>query len=116
MNGAELSLWDRFKIAITPKSHAEAIVDSMYSPENRGMVGLPGFTDVPEYESESASTPAFIVETKQAAVRAVESVITPFKQAATTLASSIKKYLIIAFIGLALLVAIYAFAGGWARR
>jgi len=108
MNGSELTLWDRFKIAITPKSHAEALVDEMYSTEHRGMAGLPGFPAVQEYEPESAAAPQIFVDTQRA-------VVAPFKQAAAAISDAsgavsgtLKKYAIIGFIGIALLVVLYA--------
>lgn len=116
MNGAELSLWDRFKIAITPKSHAETLVDEMYSPESRGMGGLPGFTPTQEFEPESASTPQIFVDTKRA-------VVAPFKQAASAISSAggalsgtLKKYAIIVFIGAALLIVLYAGTAAFISR
>lgn len=116
MAQAELTLWDRFLEKITPQSHAETLVNEMYSPENRGMAGLPGFNPVQEYEPESASTPQILVDTKRA-------VVAPFKQAASALSSvgesiggTFKKYAIFGFVGVAVLIAIYAAVGGLVRR
>src|SRR3970040_1853383 len=102
-------LWDRFKLAITPESHAESVVNEVYSPEHRGMAGLPGYTPlVTEYDPEQADTPAIIVETKRA-------IAAPLKAAAAAVSGTLTKYAIIGGIFLVLLVVIYGFAQGFAQ-
>ena len=112
----ELSLWDRFKIAITPVSHAEALVNEMYSPEHRGMAGLPGFEPIQEYEPERAETPQLLVDTQRAVVEPFKRVGAALSATGTAITGTIKKYAIIAFVGVALLVILYAGTSTFLRR
>jgi len=103
-------LWNRFKLAITPESHAESLVNEMFAPEHRGMAGLPGYTPlVTEYDPEQANIPASIVDAKRA-------IIEPIKTAASAVTGTLTKYAIIGGIFLVLLVVIYGFAQGFGRR
>lgn len=95
-------LWDRFKLAITPESHAESVVNEIYSPENRGMVGLPGFSPEPFFDPESGGTPDVIVSTTRA-------ITEPFKKASAAIGGTIQKWLIFAAVFIVLLVVSYAF-------
>lgn len=91
---------------ITPKSHAEATVDQIYGPENRG---LPMPEELTQYFPEDSETPQAIVQAKQAVKKTVA-------QVTDAVTSTTKKYLIIGGIVLAVFVFVYAFAGGLARR
>lgn len=53
--------WEELKMIITPESHAESVVNEIYSPENRGMLGLPGFPEIPPYERTRARVPQPVV-------------------------------------------------------
>lgn len=95
-------LWDRFKLAITPESHAESVVNEIYSPENRGMVGLPGFSPEPFFDPESGGTPDIVVSTTRA-------ITEPFKRVGTAISGTVNKFLIIGGVFLLLLVIANAF-------
>lgn len=103
MNG-ELSLWDRFKIAITPVSHAEQTVNDIYGPDGRGMIPVPK-----NYEPELASQPAVYVDVKQDIAEVYTSAKEGLAQATAGIQSSLVKFGIVAFIAIAALIAIYAF-------
>lgn len=100
----ELSLWDRFKIAITPKSHAEELVDQIYGPEGRGLIPVPQ-----TYEPELGAQPAVYVELKQDVAGIVDKTTKALSSGIMDVKSSFVKLGIIAFIGIAALVAINAF-------
>lgn len=93
----ELSLWDRLKIAVTPKSYAEATVDTIYGPEGRGLVPVPQ-----TYNPELSAYPAKAVE----AAQTVGSVVT---RATKAVQSSFIKLGIVAIVAIAALVALNAF-------
>jgi hypothetical protein len=104
MNGAELSWFDKLKIFITPKSHAEETVDFIYGPEGRGLIPIPE-TYYPEraLEPQIYAGPAIAVEETVAAVRGAVS------GAVKGAENSFIKLGIIAFVAVAALVAINAF-------
>lgn len=104
MNGTNLSLWDRFKIAITPKSHAEELVDQIYGPEGRGLIPVPE-----TYDPVSAAQPAAYVELKQDVAGIVDKATLAVKNVAAGAQSSLIKLAIIAFVAIAALIAINAF-------
>jgi hypothetical protein len=103
-NGAELSWWDRIKIAITPKSHAEAMVDAIYGPDGRGLIPVPQ-----TYDAELASEPADYVEFKQVVTGRIDKAVEAITGTVSGAQSFFIKIAVIAFIGVMALVAINAF-------
>ena len=96
--------WDSFKRFITPESHAESIVNEIYSVENKCMLGTSGFPPAPVYNPRLATVPAKAVNVIEIIGGATENLIDKSSAA-------IKKYLIIGFIGLAVLAAVYGWFG-----
>jgi len=103
MNGAELSLLDKLKILITPKSHAEAMVDEIYG-DGRGLIPVPQ-----TYDPELSEQPAEYVEMKQEITGRIDKAVTAVKGVVSGAQSSIMKIFIVGFIAVAALVAVNAF-------
>ena len=100
----ELSWWDRLKIAVMPKSHAEATVDAIYGPEGRGLIPIPD-----TYEPDYAASPAEIVQTRQEISAAIAA---PFNAVSSAMQSAKSSFIMVGIVGfvmIASLVAIYAY-------
>lgn len=98
--------YESAKDLITPKSHAEALVDEIYGGPSRG---LPMPEELTQYFPEDAEKPQVFVETTQAVKKAAAAAV-------DSLTSATKKYLIIGAVVLLVLVFVYGLAGGLARR
>lgn len=98
--------YESAKDLITPKSHAEALVDEIYGGPSRG---LPLPEELTQYFPEDAEKPQVFVETKQTIKKVASAAV-------DNLTSATKKYLVIGGIILLVLVFVYGLAGGLARR
>jgi hypothetical protein len=97
--------YESAKDLFTPKSHAEAMVDEIYSAENRGL-----FPEIEAgYNPDLAQEPQVFVEAKETVKKTVQA-------ATDSITTATKKYLLIGGIILLVLVFVYGFAGGLARR
>lgn len=107
-------LWTSFKQAIVPKSHAEATVDTIYSPENRGLLGTPGYAPEPTFYPAVASLPAFTVAPYNVAHTAYVDLKTGVKQFAQTAGAVISggasNLMIYLLIGVAIFAVFYGLA------
>jgi hypothetical protein len=97
-------LWDSFKRAIVPKSHAEAVVDEIYGEENQGMLGTPGYKSQPYYDPDLAKVPAKIVTTIEVIGGATE-------RAGDAIFGNLRNLAIWLFAALIVLAAVYGFFG-----
>ena len=102
--GAELSWWDKIKLAITPKSHAEELVDQIYGPEGRGLIPVPQ-----TYDPASAQQPAVYVEAKQEIAGVVDKTTKALSAGVDSVKASLFKGGILLFVAAAALIAVYAF-------
>lgn len=84
LTGFLSSGWERIKEAVTPVSHAEALVNEIYSPENRGLAVVSGEA---RFEPESASTPQVFVGARQAVSSAITSTAAAIKSQFTKAAT-----------------------------
>lgn len=103
--GTELSdLWASASLAITPESQGESLVNQIYGRDANGNpLTPPNIT--PAYVAADLPLPAMFVKARDTVTHALDSVQSTFI-----------KY---AIIGIAVLIAagaVYAFAGGYARR
>ena len=104
--GADLTLWDRFLIAVTPKSHAEELVDQIYGPDGKGLIPVPQ-----TWEPENYDVPAPLINAKQAVTGIVDRAVERVSSTVGGVQNSLIKIGVIGFIAAAALVAIYAFVG-----
>lgn len=95
----ELTWWDRLKLSITPESHAESVVNAIYSTPANTLK-----TD-PYYDQQDLGSPNVFVAAK-GAVSDVFSAASGFG----------KNILIIAVVGIVLAIAVHAGVTAFVRR
>lgn len=97
---------DRIKLAITdavvPESHAESVVNQIYSTDNRGMTVSEFDLD---YIPENAGTPQALVTVKKT-----------LTEAANSLSGAFTKYVLIGIVTVIVIAFVYGFARGFGRK
>lgn len=103
-------VWQSFKDLITPKSHAEAMVDEIYGAENKG---LPYLNASPYYPTFSMF-PDVIVKPTGTTIEiiggAVEKTVSAVKASGTAIADYTKSLAIWLFAAAIVIVVVYALA------
>lgn len=103
--------WEKFKMLITPESHAESIVNEIYSIENKGLLGTSGYPPEPKLYPAVARLPSTVAAPYIGTAKAVSAVSNNIKSFVGDVKSGTQKTMIYLFVALLALAAVYGFFG-----
>jgi len=109
-------LWEKFKMAIVPESHAEAVVNEIYGVENLGMSGTSGYENVPIFHSSLSLVPAGIVSASEPLRSGISAVTDTVAKTASAFGSAFTGATTKIFFYVLAAIVVVAIAYGFASR